>query len=156
MKMKKLLFIPIVLCLLLGFTINKHIAPESNSLKGTWVMTSEKHGNDPVAKPKDGIIKRKYLTETHFSWVEYDVKGHVIQLGGGSYTLHNNQYSEVIEYFYPKGSGLLGASIPFKCELDGKKWTHKGVIQYREIDGETGEYAIVNSEPLEEVWEKVD
>lgn len=157
--MKKILFLPLLFCLILGFTTDKHTAPEGEGirLKGTWIMVSEKHGDDPASKPEKGTTKKKYLTGTHFSWVEYDSKGEVTSLGGGSYTLEgDNKYVEVIEYFYPKGSELLGISIPFTCKLEGKTWTHTGIIQHREIDGETGEYEVVESEKLEEVWERID
>lgn len=152
--MKKLLFIPILLCLILAFSIKT--APEGKSLKGTWIMVSEKHGDAAIMEPEKGTVKRKYLTDTHFSWVEYNDKGDVIRLAGGSYTLQNNQYKEVIEYVYPKGSDLLGASIPFTCKLNGNKWTHIGMIQYQDIDEETGQYAVTSSDRLEEVWERVD
>ncbi|MGB0522156.1 MAG: hypothetical protein ACPGJS_04310 [Flammeovirgaceae bacterium] len=157
--MKKILFLPFILCLILGFTNKTGEAPNGIKLKGTWVMVSEKHGDEPAEKSKKGmgIVKKKFLTGTHFSWVEYNEAGEMMSLGGGSYTLEeDNKYVEVIEYFYPKGSGLLGVSIPFKCKLEGKKWTHTGIIQHREIDGETGEYEVVNSERLEEVWERID
>jgi len=155
--MKKILILPFVFCLILGFTGDKGKSPNGIKLKGTWVMVSEKHGDGPMEKREEGTIKKKFLTGTHFSWVEYNKHGIVISLAGGSYTLDaNNKYVEVIEYFYPKGSGLLGASIPFSCQLENKKWTHTGTIQYREIDEESGEYEVVKSENLEEVWERID
>lgn len=151
--MKKILFLPFLFCLIFGFTSIKKVEPEGVRLKGTWMMVSAKHGDDDTAKPNKGVLKKKYLTGTHFSWVEYNAKGELISLGGGTYTLEEgDKYVEVIEYFYPKGSRLLGVSIPFDCKLEGKKWTHTGIIQHREIDGETGEYEVVDSERLEEVW----
>ena len=157
MKMKKILALPILFCLIVGFSSDKNIKPDGIRLKGTWVLVSEQHGSDPAKKPQNGVVKKKYLTGTHFSWVEYNSKGELISLGGGSYTLEgDDKYVEVIEYFYPKGSSLLGESIPFNCKLDGKKWTHTGIIQYRDINGETGEFEVVDSERLQEVWERID
>lgn len=135
------------------FVPQKEVAPD---ISGTWILKASKKGDAAqfTDQPK-GIKKKKIIVGNHFSWYEYDTNGKLIALGGGTYKLDGNTYTEKIEYFYPAGSSLLGTSIPFTCTMETKnKWIHSGYIQEKEIDSTTGQYVVTNNEKLEEVWEK--
>ncbi len=134
-----------------AFLSTKEVVP---NVKGTWVLQSSKHGDSGkfVDVPKE-VSKKKIVTASHFTWYEYDKTGNLIALGGGTYRLEGNTYTEEIEYFYPAGSSLLGMSIPFNCKMEGNnKWIHSGFLQEREIDSSTGFYVVTKTEKLEEIW----
>lgn len=151
MKIKYMLLLIAIGILALGFRTSPQVA--ELDLQGTWQLSLEKIGeNGDLVVPVSGNTKKKLITGKHFTWFEYDRDGKLVGLGGGTYTIKGNTYVETIEYYYPKGSSLLGASIPFDCHIQDGKWHHSGFIQYREIDGETGEYKVTNTEKLSEIW----
>ena len=158
MKMKYIGLLAL-LVLIVGFKIDSgktERALGESKLQGTWMLISEKHGETgEMMMLQNGHTKKKLITGQHFSWVEYDKDGKLIALGGGTYHLTGSTYTENIEYSYPSGSSLLGASIPFECKIDGDNWLHSGYLQEREINGETGEYVVTNTEKLSEVWKRV-
>ncbi len=150
------------LILLLGFNIEENpnnIESKqqitSADIQGTWLLVMEQHGEAQMRPPQRGHIKKKLITGNHFSWSEYTEDGELLAMGGGTYTLNAGIYTEDIEYCFPKGSNLLGVSIPFTHKFDDGLWLHSGFLQEREIDGETGEYVVRETYKLSEVWKRV-
>ncbi len=162
MKMKKILLKALlVLCIgvLLGASVPKeNRLANGTDLVGTWQLVKFKYSGDSLFKDLPGfMIYRKLITPSHFTWVSYDADGDEVSgLGGGTYTLKNGTYIENIEYFYPKGSSLLGSAIPFDCRIENGLWYHAGYIQYREYDAEKDRYVVVNTEKIEEVWKRIE
>ena len=148
---------------LLGFNIDnrpiKANGPQSITaadIQGTWLLMMEKHGeNAQMHPPQRGHVKKKLITGNHFSWVEYTEDGQLLAMAGGTYKLNGGVYTEDIEYCFPKGSNLLGVSIPFSYKFDDGLWLHSGFLQERQIDGETGEYVVRETYKISEVWKKV-
>ena len=159
MKIKYASLLALVV-LIVGFKVSgpegRQVIVATNQLQGTWELVSEKHGDGAsMNAPQYGHFKKKMIAGKHYSWAEYNKEGTLLSMGGGTYTLVGNTYTENIEYFYPSGSGLLGATIPFECKVEEDSWHHAGFIQVREIDGETGEYVVTETEKLSEVWKRI-
>lgn len=137
----------ILLPILFLFAFSKRETVTQKQLQGTWVLQSE----------DEKTTSKKLISDTHFTWTKHSSDGTLIALAGGTYMLEEgNIYTEKIEFAYPKGSTILGASIPFDCQVADKSWTHSGFIQHREINPETGLQEISRTERLTEVWKKVD
>ncbi len=150
MRMKTI-WILLPMLLLLGFSKKKDVTQKD--LQGTWVIESEEISESTGKK----IITKKFISDQHFTWTKYDEEGTLIALAGGTYMLEEGDiYTEKIEYAFPKGSTILGASIPFDCQVADKSWTHSGFIQHRETNLETGEREITRTERITEVWKKID
>ncbi len=132
--------------------------PNSDALVGTWQLVQFKYSGDSVFKDVPSfVIYRKLITKNHFTWISYDADGDEVNgMGGGTYTLKDGTYIENIEYFFPKGSSLLGNAIPFDCKLEGNKWHHAGYIQEREYDPDKERYVVISTEKIEEIWEKIE
>ncbi len=128
------------------------------SLEGTWQLISYKPDGDTTwKKHPPTIIYEKYITPTHFSWVEYNTeKDSLLGTGGGSYSYDSfyRTYTEDIQYFLPAGSNELGQAIPFEVGYEDGKWHHTGYAKEYEFDPESGESIVVDSSRIEEIWER--
>ncbi|MFT5617447.1 MAG: hypothetical protein ACI85I_000669 [Arenicella sp.] len=145
------LWILLPILMIFGFSKKGEVSPKD--LQGTWVLQAEEISESSSKK----IIAKKFISDTHFTWTKYDEEGTLIALAGGTYMLEEGGiYTEKIEYAFPKGSTILGASIPFDCQIAEKSWKHSGFIQHREANLETGEREITRTERVTEVWKKID
>ena len=130
------------------------------SLEGTWRRLSVKNqqtGEWVEADPN--FIYEKYISPTHFCWVNYDIRrDSLLGTGGGSYVFDQNAstYTEDIKFFLPAGSQLLGQAIPFDVRFEDGKWYHTGFAKVFEFDPETGENVVTDSAKIEEIWELTD
>ncbi len=149
----KTIWILLPMLFLFGFSKKKPVSKAD--LQGTWILQSEKVSGTTTSTKK--TLTKKLISDQHFVWTKYDEEGMLIALAGGTYMLEDGDiYTEKIEYAFPKGSTILGASIPFDCQIADKSWTHSGFIQHREANLETGEQEITRTERLTEVWKKID
>jgi hypothetical protein len=111
---------------------------------GTWQLVSSKYGDakgfSDVPKDERHV---KIITATHFLWVSYDDKNRVITTSmGGSCSLHGGKYTEVVEFFLPKGMRTyLGKKQEFTVRVEGDKLYQSGKLS----DGMQ----------IEEVWQRV-
>ena len=129
------------------------------ALAGRWRMIERKFEPDTafVAIP-DSVIYHKVITNSSFVWYYYNEYGaNLIATAGGVYKLEGESYVEDIQFFYPPGSQILGATIPFRCQLleGGNKWVHSGYIQQKEYDAQVGDYVVLSERRLEEVWVRI-
>ena len=132
-------------------------APEN--LIGTWRLSQR---IDHIANKTewedvtDSIVYDKYLTDTHFTWINYDKNNDVLTgMGGGTYTFDGENYVEKIEFFLPPTSSILGQEIYFTATFKDGNWYHNGYIMEMEFDPESAETVVVDSSRIEEIWEKV-
>jgi hypothetical protein len=130
------------------------------SLEGSWRRISVKNQEtgEWVATPTN-IIYEKYLSPTHFCWVNYNVdQDSLLGTGGGTYVYDNESstYTEDIRFFLPAGSQLLGQAIPFEGRFEDGKWYHTGYSKIFDFDPDTGENIITDSSKIEEIWERTD
>ena len=74
------------------------------NVEGSWEMIRfidhANQGTDWIERPAK-VIKQKHITDTHFSWFEYDSENNeLIGMGGGTYIIdENNNYVENINFF---------------------------------------------------------
>lgn len=129
-------------------------------LVGTWkLMEYVDHGAGDTAwsQYSDNIIYLKHITPTHFTWLHYDKdENRMVGTGGGTYTYTGDTYTEDIHFFHPPGSSELGQTIPFTAEFKDGKWYHTGYAKEMEFDPETAEVVVVDSNKIEEIWEKIE
>lgn len=127
---------------------------------GTWTLTEyipHSDGSAEWTSYGDSIIYQKHLTKDHFTWFKYDQKNNtLLGMGGGSYKIEDGQYIEDIKFFYPPGSSELGQAIPFNFEFPQNKWHHTGYAKVMEMDPESGEIVVVDSNKIEEKWVKTE
>ena len=130
------------------------------SLEGSWRRISVKNQETGEwEKIPSNVINEKYISPTHFCWVNYDTeRDSLLGTGGGTYVYDNSSstYTENIRFFLPAGSQLLGQSIPFEASFEDGKWHHTGFAKLFEFDPETGENVITDSAKIEEIWERTD
>ncbi|RED94360.1 hypothetical protein [Marinoscillum furvescens] len=128
-------------------------------LKGSWQLIGYvPHQSDDGEWTSygDSIKYEKHLTNDHFTWFSYDISNDkLLGLGGGQYKIENGQYIEDIEYFYPPGSSELGQAIPFTVKLENDVWYHTGYAKVMDMDPESGEMIVIDSNKIEEKWARI-
>jgi len=115
----------------------------SASHLGTWQLISFKYGDakDFSDFPKEQR-RIKSITETHFTWVEYQVaSGKAESMAGGPYTLKGNSYTESIEFVGTGMETYLGKKQSFTIKVDGDKLHQSGQLS----DGLK----------IEEIWQRL-
>jgi len=110
---------------------------------GAWQLVSFKYGDATKWSDAPSDQRRiKLITETHFTWVAYEVvSGKVQSMAGGRYTLSDGAYTESIEY---AGEGMMdyfGKKQSFNIRVEGDKLHQSGKLS----DGTK----------VEEVWQRV-
>jgi len=133
---------------------------EDFSLVGTWRLSKyidHPNGGTEWESYPESVIYQKYITPDHFTWISYETdNNNLVGMGGGTYDLVGQVYTEKIKFFLPPGSNELGQSIPFKAEFKDGKWYHTGYAKVMEFDAEKAENVIVDSSKIEEIWVKVE
>ncbi len=131
---------------------------EEESVVGTWDLVSfidPDNSEEGWKQHGPNIIYQKHLTETHFTWVQYDTEAMMLLgMGGGNYDIVDGKYVENIAFFYPPASSELGQTIPFDVEFKEGKWYHTGFAKNMEIDFKTGEMVPGDSTKIEEIWQR--
>lgn len=130
----------------------------SNPVLGSWNLIKYKdQQNNQWAEYGDSIIYQKHLSPSHFVWFKFDKKNEILLgLGGGTYDVRTNEYTENIHFFYPPLPSLKGTSIPFDMQFREGKWYHKGFLLDRELNTKTGEVSDVDTIKVEEIWARTN
>lgn len=126
-----------------------------SSLEGTWQLVLQMDDDSAWKDPNPTIIYEKYLTPTHFIWINYDTENDsLLGTGGGTYVFDSvtQTYTEDIKFFLPAGSNELGQAIPFSVGYEDGQWHHKGYAMEYEFDPETGDNMLVDSALINEKW----
>ncbi|HPR74347.1 MAG TPA: hypothetical protein PLX41_11880 [Bacteroidales bacterium] len=126
-----------------GYGEKDNTEDRSNPIEGTWELKMYKYGYSASAfsKPPDNITRIKYITDTHFIWVQINNDSGVVNSSaGGTYTIDGNKYTESIDF----GLGMKNQS--------GTKPVYNVIIEgdVLFLSGELTEGFII-----EEIWERV-
>ena len=151
---------PIIFLCCCSETADKSETAAVESLEGSWrrISTKNQETGEWISIPPN-IIYEKYISPTHFCWVNYDMdRDSLLGTGGGTYIFDRESatYTEDIKFFLPAGSQLLGQTIPFDVRFEDGKWHHTGFSKIFEFDPETGENVVTDSSKIEEIWERTD
>ena len=110
---------------------------------GTWQLASFKYGtNSPKFIDFPTSHRRiKLITETHFTWSQFATNnGKILTMGGGSYSLTGNTYTESIDF----GLGMdryISEKHLFTIRIDGDKFFLSG--------------SLADGLKIEEVWQRM-
>ena len=90
-------------------------------LYGTWNLTSYKNAEDTLRMEYPAFVGyMKILTPTHWVYVKYNKEGdEIMGIGGGTYTINDDQYQEQINFFYPPNPNWIGITANFTWEMKG-------------------------------------
>jgi len=110
---------------------------------GTWQLVSFKYGDATNwSDPPNGQRRIKHITDTHFTWVAYEVaSGKIQSMAGGTYTLSGAAYTESIDYAGEGMTDYFGKKQSFTIRVEGDKLYQSGQLS----DGTK----------IEEVWQRV-
>jgi hypothetical protein len=143
MKRTALMFATIAILALAAAVVAKQPAKSSDSHLGTWELVSTKYGDakDMTDYPKEHR-RLKMLTETHFTWVDYDTTTRKIaSSAGGPYTLKDGVYTETIEFVGEGMEPYLGKKQEMTIKVDGDKLYQSGHLS--------------SGYKIEEIWQRV-
>jgi hypothetical protein len=126
-----------------GLRAQQESKKTSGSHLGTWQLASFKYGtNQPGFTDVPQNERRiKLITETHFTWVEFDATTKKVSgSAGGAYSLSGNTYAESIDF----GLGMdtyIGQKHVFTIRVEGDKFFLSG--------------SLADGLKIEEVWHRV-
>ena len=108
-------------------------------LNGKWLMagrvTEKGERRRDITKPRKTM---KFLKDGHFQWIAFNTETfQFFGTGGGFYTAEKGNYIENIEFF-SRNNNSVGRILPFKYNVQGPDWYHKG-------KSSTGK-------PMHEIW----
>jgi len=106
-------------------------------LLGTWNLISYKHPSDSIwMEYPDFVGYTKLLSPTHWVYIKYSKEGdEVMGIGGGTYSVQEDEYLERIDFLYPRNSNLIGTTSTFKWEIqNGDQWRIVGSTNGRNDD----------------------
>jgi hypothetical protein len=142
--MKKVIVgITVALMIATGLQAQEGTKKSSGSHLGTWELASFKYGtNQPGFTDFPKTEHRiKLITETHYTWVEYDdATKKVTGSAGGTYSLDGNTYTESKD-FGLNMDPYLGKKHVYSIRVEGDKFFLSGSLS----DGLK----------IEEVWRRV-
>jgi hypothetical protein len=95
-------------------------APGEKSLKeqlvGTWECTS-------LELPK-GIVHRKLVTPTHFTWTTFDRDNKtVLACAGGTWSVKEGTYTEHVEFATEGHQHLRGNTYTYQVKVKDDEWS---------------------------------
>lgn len=121
------------------------------NLEGTWRLVSYKYGQAQqfTNLPKDQQTRLKFITATHFIWVDLDPKTkQMLTAAGGRCSLADAVYKETIEFGLGKvAKDLRVKEQTFTVKVEGDTYHQSGTLVFGGAHPETMK--------LEEVWERV-
>lgn len=149
------LFFLLVMASLLTFSScqNKQAAGEDTStdtfdpsiIQGTWEMTHIMPGDTNTVVPVD-FKQYKFFTGNRYFLIRYD-KDSIRILGGGTYTIDENTFTENFEFFSLDFNDIP-TSLTFNHKIEGDQFIQTGVIPGGGDDNEDYQ--------LEEHYKKVE
>jgi hypothetical protein len=113
------------------------------SITGTWQLASYKYGSalSGFTDVPPGQKRIKLITDTHFTWINYDTNtNRITSSAGGTYTLVGDTYTESIDF----GMGMdsyLGNKPAYKVTVEGDMFFLSGEL--------------TESYKIEEIWQRV-
>ncbi|XOV95241.1 MAG: hypothetical protein ACFHWX_11125 [Bacteroidota bacterium] len=109
---------------------------DKKDLIGTWQLLKYRgNAEDDYIEFPDYVGSIKLITDTHFTWIQYDKSGEeVYAMGSGTYTYDDDAYTEEIHVIYPENTGQIGESIPFSYKVNDNQWYHYGFVPQVRID----------------------
>jgi hypothetical protein len=116
----------------------------SGSHLGTWQLASCKYGTNQqsFAEPPSSQRRIKLITETHFTWVEFDTTTKKAQgMAGGAYSLSGDTYTESIDWADSGMESYLEKKHAFTIRVEGDRLLLSGTL----ADGLK----------IEEIWQRV-
>ena len=113
-------------------------------IMGTWKLISLKQGaKEIIISPEDSIQRLKYITKSHFVWIQYLKNTRVIRnSAGGTYTFKGNDYIENHEFVGFGSMDFLNKIYAFKVYIIDNKMYLSGLLS-------TGIY-------IDEIWQRLD
>jgi hypothetical protein len=99
---------------------------------GAWELVSYKYGEartatDPSSARKSRAIK--LMTKDHFVWVVYDLKKKIpSSSGGGTYSLAQGDYRELLEFGTSRAAALIGKEQSLKLKVEGDHMIESGTL----------------------------
>ena len=133
----------IVLAVAVALSAQQETKQSSRDHWGTWQLVSYKYGtNQPgFNEPAQNQRRIKLITETHFTWVEFDSTTKEIKASaGGAYTLNGNTYTESMDFGLNMGT-YIGQKHAFSIRVEGEKFFLSG--------------SLADGLKIEEVWQRV-
>ena len=134
-----------IVFLMLGTTCV--LSQNSDEIQGPWEIVYSEYVYtafyDTVIEAEFKYPSVKLLTKNHFAFGRRTTNGESISAGGGKYSYNGETYTEHIKYH--THSSAIGTSVEFKSQLEGDKWTIKGVIP--DVDGDI---------KLMQIWKRID
>jgi hypothetical protein len=134
----------IALMVAVGMWAQPESTTHTGSHLGAWQLTSFKYGDtqEGFTDYPEGPRRIKLITDTHFTWVEFDVATKRAEgMAGGACSRIGDSYTESIDFADLGMSPYLGAKHTFTVRVEGDKFFLSGSL----ADGLV----------IEEVWERV-
>ena len=104
----------------------------SSFLLGSWSLVARKaffagDSAEWVETPSN-VTQLKHITPTHFSWVRFDMEaGSMVGAGGGTYSMDEDKYVELVQYVFGDISTLLlGKKQEFTWKIEGDTFHQSG------------------------------
>jgi hypothetical protein len=143
---RTIMSIALLIALMVAF--GTRAQPESTtntgSHLGTWQLASYKYGEakEGFTDYPEGQRRIKLITDTHFTWVEFDVATKRAEgMAGGACSLVGDTYTESIDFADLGMAPYLGAKHTFTIRVEGDKFFLSG--------------SLADGLAIEEVWERV-
>ena len=134
----------IVLSVTVALRAQQETKNSPGSHLGTWQLTSYKYGSEQQTFTTFPHTQRrlKLITETHFTWVQFDTTTKKSQsMAGGTYSLSGDTYTESIDFADSGMESYLGGKHSFTIRVEGDKFYLTG--------------SLADGMRIEEVWQRV-
>ena len=111
------------------------------ALEGKWLMAGRVKPQGEQRRDLNRSRKTmKLLLDGHFQWTAFDTASmRFMGSGGGTYTAHDGNYIETLEYF-SRDNSKVGKVLSFEFTLKEEDWYHKGLNS--------------KGQPMHEIWHK--
>ncbi|TDN95158.1 hypothetical protein DET49_10241 [Salegentibacter sp. 24] len=116
----------------------ERVSDKTDILTGNWVITGRVRGGQLDKMIPTSRRTVKILSGNRFQWIAFNSATKEFHgSGGGTYTAHDGNYTENIEFF-SRDSSRVGARLKFQFEVKDGNWHHTGKSS--------------KGEPIYEIW----